>query len=578
MQGIQRKDHKYGVCSRNNHHLRREYMIWQQTPYTIPLIVASVVSIALGIYIWGYRPSTRGRITSIVILANSWWMLTYALELAGADLSTKVFWDKLQYLGIVVVPTGWFIYTLFYTGREKWLTSKRLMLLSFIPLITLVLALTNDYHRLLWSTYTLLDTPFVVLHNTYGVWLWFFITYSYTLIFIGIILLIQMFVYSRPLYRWQTSTLIFGAWIPWIASVLDAVDMRPLPYLDLTPLAFMVTNITLAISLFYLRLEDIVPLARETLIENMRDSVVVLDTGGRIVDVNPSAQQLISSEELIGAPIDDVWPEWSQIGPGEDIETGKEIVMDHIKRIYDVSVSPLTDWRGHTVGRIVVLRDVTDRKRSERIKKSLREKEILLREIHHRVKNNIQIISSLLNLQTHYIKDKSYVDMLRESQHRIRSMGLIHEKLYQSENLAEIHFTEYVKTLVYSLFRSYGVNTGRIAVKTDIEDISLDIDTAIPCGLIINELVSNSLKYAFPGERTGEITIQLHSRNGHIELVVADNGTGIPEHIDFRTTSSLGLHLVTILVEEQLKGEISLDRNKGTAFHITFRKKQSQNC
>lgn len=215
--------------------------------------------------------------------------------------------------------------------------------------------------------------------------------------------------------------------------------------------------------------------------------------------------------------------------------------------------------------------DISERRKAEeQVRISLKEKEILLREVHHRVKNNLQVISSLLNLQSSYVKDNQYRELFKESQNRIKTMALIHEKLYQSENLANVHFNEYVRTLVHWLIRSYEINQ-EIALKLEVEDVSLGVDTAIPCGLIINELVSNSLKHAFP-EKKGEIKIGLRSENETIELIVSDNGVGIPDTVDFRNTETLGLRLVTILAEGQLGGKIRLQRQKGTEFHITFRK------
>lgn len=549
-------------------------MIWQQTPYTIPLIVASALSIVLGLCMLSYYRTSRGRAGALIILADSEWMLTYALELAGSDLPIKVFWSKMQFCGIVIVPTGWLVYVLYYTGRNRWLTRRTKAFLSILPVLTLVLVFTNEAHGLIWTNYILdIEGPFSVLHNTYGLWLWVYIGYAYILMLIGAFLLIQMLIHSHSLYRWQTSALLFGASLPWAASALIAFGVSPSPYVELTPLVFPVSNLTVAFSLVYLRLEDIIPLARETIIEHISDSIIVLDRENRIVDVNPSAQQLVGNpSKFIGESIEHVWPEWlHQMEFAGEASTGKEILLDHgdRKRLYDVEISPLTDWRGDTVGRIIVLRDITDRRRSEKIKASLEEKEVLLREIHHRVKNNMQIISSLLNLQSYYIKDKKYVDMLKESQDRIKSMALIHEKLYQSESLANIKSSDYIAALVNSLFQSYEVTTQRIAVKLEIEDMSLDIDTAIPCGLIINELVSNSLKHAFP-DREGEIMIVFRSIDDTKELTVSDNGVGIPEDVDFKTTESLGLHLVTILAEDQLDGEITLDRSKGTTFCITF--------
>ncbi len=204
----------------------------------------------------------------------------------------------------------------------------------------------------------------------------------------------------------------------------------------------------------------------------------------------------------------------------------------------------------------------------KKLQDSVREKEVLLKEIHHRVKNNMQIVSSLLNLQSAYIKDESLREIFRESQNRILSMSLVHEKLYHSKDLANIDFNEYIRVLTHDLLQSYGASE-RIALIMDTEDISLGIDTAIPCGLIINELVSNALEHAFP-DREGEIRIALHSYDSETELIVADNGVGMPEDVDFRDTDSLGLRLVTILVEDQLQGTIRLERDGGTKFRITF--------
>ena len=215
------------------------------------------------------------------------------------------------------------------------------------------------------------------------------------------------------------------------------------------------------------------------------------------------------------------------------------------------------------------------RQAEEQIKASLLEKEVLLKEIHHRVKNNLQIISSLLNLQSGYIGDEQVSQMFKESQNRVRSMALIHEKLYQSENLARIDFAEYVRDLTNYLFRMYGASSYGIKLEINADDVSLDIDMAIPCGLIVNELVSNSLKYAFPieprqSESKGTIRIGLNSdNNGKLTLIVSDNGIGLPEGLDYRKTGSLGLQLVNTLAN-QLEGDMELDRNGGTTFKITF--------
>ena len=204
----------------------------------------------------------------------------------------------------------------------------------------------------------------------------------------------------------------------------------------------------------------------------------------------------------------------------------------------------------------------------ERLYSMLREKEVLLREIHHRVKNNLQVISSLLNLQAGSLTDPQALEMLKESQNRVRSMALVHDQLHRSRDLSRIGFREYVKNLCASLFSSYGVDSARIALRVEADDTSLPIDAAIPCGLIIHELVSNSLKYAFPDERGGEIFIGLRflPARGTV-LTVADNGTGLPANVDVSTANSLGLRLVRILAA-QIDAPVRCPAGVGTVFEI----------
>jgi PAS domain S-box-containing protein len=214
--------------------------------------------------------------------------------------------------------------------------------------------------------------------------------------------------------------------------------------------------------------------------------------------------------------------------------------------------------------------DITEKKISEeRLRLSLKEKEVLLKEVHHRVKNNLQVISSILNLQSSYVKDRKTLEILRESQNRIKSMAYIHESLYQTKDFSSINFAEYVTNLSTNLVHSYQSFEDQVELDLKIQDLYLNLDLAIPCGLIINEILSNALKYAFPKNRRGKISIRLAHKNQEITLVIQDNGIGLPDHIDYKNTESLGLQLVVTLVD-QLGGTIKLDRLKGTKFTISF--------
>jgi PAS domain S-box-containing protein len=220
---------------------------------------------------------------------------------------------------------------------------------------------------------------------------------------------------------------------------------------------------------------------------------------------------------------------------------------------------------------IVSVVDISDRKQAEEsLKNSLREKELLLSEIHHRVKNNLQIISSLLRLQSRHISDPEYQRIFMESQDRVQSMALIHEDLYESRDLGNVDFQGYVSKLMSHLFLSYGVDQSRVRYKVEVAAGSIGIDCAVPCGLLVNELVSNSLKHAFPGEGRGEIGVALSSNHeGLFDLVVWDNGIGLPPGLHFKNTPTLGLRLVSTLVR-QLRGKMELAHGPGTKFIISF--------
>jgi len=315
-------------------------------------------------------------------------------------------------------------------------------------------------------------------------------------------------------------------------------------------------------------------------VETAAEGIIILDKTGKIIEVNKKALELsgFKKEDLIGKNFirilprikldsKDILSEFKRLIKGES-GNGKIRTFTNLKgeKVSFITHNAVLKKNGKTIGLSIIIEDVTERCRAENeIRKSLREKEALLREIHHRVKNNMQIISSLLSLQIQNTKEEKVRQILQESRGRIRTMSMIHENLYQSHSLALINFREYVRRLVNYIIFSQGT---RIKKKVEIEDISLSMDKAIPCGLIINELVTNSVKHAF-SEGEGTVTIRLESKDGEIHLIVADDGIGFPENLDFKNTDTLGLKLVNILVH-QIDGEIILKRDRGTIFEIVF--------
>jgi two-component sensor histidine kinase len=220
----------------------------------------------------------------------------------------------------------------------------------------------------------------------------------------------------------------------------------------------------------------------------------------------------------------------------------------------------------------ILQQEILERKKGEtQIRASLREKEVLLNEVHHRVKNNLQIVSSLLALQGARTDDERFADVMKDSQNRIRSMSMIHEQLYSSKNLSKIDFSHYVKNLIRTLLESYSHMRSMVALDLRLDEVNLGVDTALPCGLIINELVSNCLKHAFPENRKGKVVVKLRRRQPNVyELSIADDGIGLPEEINYHQAESLGLKLVTNLAESQLGGRLGIKVAGGTAVKIVF--------
>jgi len=334
------------------------------------------------------------------------------------------------------------------------------------------------------------------------------------------------------------------------------------------------------------------------IVENSPDIIYILDPAGKFSFVGGAIGSLLgyTAEELKGNHFTSIiWPEdvkkaeWrvNERRTGDRSTKGFEVRLITKRgkgKHFDIKYLPVElytfgAYDKHVsandkkfLGTYGAARDITTRKQAQdKLTASLKEKEVLLKEIHHRVKNNLQVISSMLSLQSQHIKDKDSLAMFQESQDRIRAMALIHENLYTSEDLSYIDIASYIHSLTRQLITTYSTASSRVGMNIAITDIFLTITTAIPCGLIINELVTNALKHAFPHQQKGTITVSMTpSTKDSLILTVSDTGIGFPKEIDFRNTTTLGMQLVTSLVE-QLDGTITLDRRKGTTFTITFR-------
>jgi len=445
--------------------------------------------------------------------------------------------------------------------------------------------------------------------------------WSMSLVFLSAFLVLNYFLKSSGIKRQQAKYIFIGVYFPIILGMLTEFI---LPSISIPVPSILNLLLTLGLAfivygIWKFRLPQLTSsVISDSILSTMSNFLFLLDEDGKIIHVNLKALQLsgYTEKELLGQPLNFVFSQINYFDsyshPLENVETvlnlkdGKQVPVLTSTSIIKTSkqdvlglvlmgsdISQLKEaeeerdrYREHLedlveerteelekTNRKLKKEIIAHEKAEEELKDSLDEKEILVKEIHHRVKNNLMIISSLLNLQSHYITDDKARNIFKESQNRAQSMALIHERLYRTDSLRRIEFDDYIRTLATELFHTYRLGP-EIKLNLDLEPVKLDVNSAIPLGLIINELITNSLKYAFP-EGKGELSIIFHGLDGdglenEFEMVVGDDGVGLPEDLDFRKADSLGLQLVNNLVS-QLNGTIDLDRSYGTTFTIHFK-------
>jgi PAS domain S-box-containing protein len=327
----------------------------------------------VALYVWERRATVSGGTAlALLALACAVWSFGYALEIAGADLQTKIFWGKSQYLGIVTVPLLWVIFAYSYTTQGSQMTRHNVAGLSIVPLITLLLALTTEYHHLIWKDvqYPTSGT-FPGLEITHGYWFWIYWIYAYTLLVVGTVFIVRSFNRTIGMFRRQNLILLIAVLAPWLGNLLYVTGVLPIPNLDVTPFAFTITIVVFAWGIFRFKLVNLAPVARDIVIEKMRDGMVVLDAQGNVVDINPAVQRALglSASQVIGQHARDVFPNSTSLLEryGNILEAQDEIVVGEgeAQIWYELRMSPLLDSLDHLLGRVVTVRNITEKKRTE---------------------------------------------------------------------------------------------------------------------------------------------------------------------------------------------------------------------
>jgi len=341
-------------------------------PYIATLVLAAAVAGVLTSVAWRYRDTSGASAFALLMLTVVVWSLAYALELSSASLPAKLFWTRVEYVGIVILPAAWFSFAYQYRDHASRTSRRVIALLAIEPVVMFLLIWTNEYHGIFWRTITQAPgDPLFAWRSTRGIGYWVHAGYTYLVLLSGTILLIGAFMRSPGLYRGQTAGLLIAALVPWVSNGLYLAGLNPLAPLEITPFAFLISGLVIAWSVLRFQLLAIVPVGRDRVIEEIAEGMLVLDRDNRIVDINPAACQLLgrSARESIGQPATTILAHWpAAINPSHPIgATHQELVLVEgaDARYFDLRISPLRTQAGRVTGRVIVLHEITERKQAE---------------------------------------------------------------------------------------------------------------------------------------------------------------------------------------------------------------------
>jgi len=372
-------------------------MSWQINIFAIIHFLSAALVLGTIIFSFQHLNIRGARYFIFLTLSVEVWALFTGFEYAVVEPAWKIFFGKLEYLGISVIGATWLMFALNYSHRDQWLTPRNIVLLMAIPVVALLAAFSNDMHRLLWPTIIpSSDLPGANLAYGRGPIFLMIVSFNYLTLLVGTIIIIDNALRSRDLYRWQMVGLIASAIIPWIGNVIYLSGLSPVPALDLTPIGFSLSALIIAFSIFYFGLFDLAPVAREQLIENLIDGMLVLDANNRVADINPKARELmkIGTQRVVGRPLTDFADAMELIGRFNGVESAQvevQLQQGPVSAI-ELRISPLVDERGNLAGRLFLARDISERKKVEKMREDLTHSMI------HDLRNPLAIVALSLEL------------------------------------------------------------------------------------------------------------------------------------------------------------------------------------
>lgn len=557
--------------------------------YALLLILSFISCIAVALFVWRRRGMQGAVPVFLFMLAMALWSLFYAFHWLAATPQQRWFWLNMTYIGAVSVPAAFLLFALLFTHREQWLTKPVRIVLVAQPLLVLLLLWTDEAHGLFFGGKR---TPDSTMFLEGGPGFWLNIGYSYLLILIGLILLVQMFWQVRPPYRWQVGVILLGATLPWVSNMLGLAGIRP-PGLDMTPFFFVLTGVLLTIGLFRTGFLDLAPVARSRLIETMADGVLVVDTADRIVDINPSAAALFGhqQETVIGQPLETLLTHWpDELNRLRHLPSGREEVQLGVQspRYYEIQIVPLQDRRQRLTGRLITWHDMSERKLAElEREKLIRELDAYAHTVAHDLKNPLALTISYSDLlaEMHPFTDENqavYLDRIRKNGRRM--LRIVDELLLLATIIGQDHIP--IEPLNMSDLIQAVLDRFEVTIKHTQAEISLPEQwpMALGYGPWIEEVwanyISNALKY---GGKPPLIMIGCDAAEaGMVRFWVKDNGHGLDPAAQKRLFQEferlgqkrvqghgLGLSVVRRIIE-RLNGEVGVESEVGAGCLFYF--------